>query len=303
MFNFFTKQDKDKVKSSKIATGLNAIFNSKKLDEEMLDKLEDLLLSSDISVSIVSDIIRFLKNNRFDKEVKLSDIKEIIYNKLASIFADLPSSNLFNFSEKPYVLVFFGVNGSGKTTLIGKLANKFKLDGKKTLVAACDTFRAGASDQLRVWTERSGVDIVLPEREFQDPASLAFQACEKARKENYDVLLIDTAGRLQSNTNLMNQLTKLDNILTKLDKGRHKNFLVLDATIGQNSNTQIEMFSGAVKIDEIIINKMDGTAKGGALVSITDKFKKPIACVGAGENIEDIYTFDYKNFLKSLLDL
>lgn len=308
MFKFLNTQskvDKELMKgSSKISKGLAGIFTGRKLDDNLLDELEELLISSDISVYIVNDIINFLRNNKFDKEITIDDVKTIIYGKLSKIFSSVPNSDCINFDKKPYVTLFLGVNGSGKTTFIGKLANKLVKNNKKVLMAACDTFRAGASEQLDVWAKKSNCDIVLPEKEKQDPASVAFKAYNKAKDENYDVLLIDTAGRLQNNVNLMNELFKISNVLNKIDEDiPHKKFLVLDATIGQNSNSQIKLFNEAVHIDGIIMNKLDGTAKGGCLASIVNEFKKPVVAIGVGEGMEDIENFDYDNYLRNLLEL
>lgn len=307
MFKFLSKQsneDKELVKTSdKISKGFLSIFNGKKLDEDTLVDLEELLISADINVRIVNDIIKFLRENKYDKEITIEDIKEIIYKKLEKIFIDVVDSNI-SFDKKPYVIMFVGVNGSGKTTFIGKLANRLALEGKKVLLAACDTFRAGAVEQLKIWAEKSKVDIILPEKEKQDPASVAFKAYNEAKTKDYDVLLIDTAGRLQNNTNLMNELTKIKNVLNKIDSSiPHKVLLSLDATVGQNSSNQVLLFNEAVKIDGIIMNKLDGSAKGGVLISIVSEFKKPVVAIGIGEKIDDIRDFDYKDYLKKLLGL
>lgn len=307
MFKFLTKQtidDKELIKTStKISKGLNTIFNSKKITDETLEELETLLISTDLNIYLVNDILHFLKENRYNKDTTIEDIKEIIFSKLEKIFKKINNQEI-NFNTQPYTILFLGVNGSGKTTFIGKLANKLVKEGKKVLLAGCDTFRAGAKEQLSIWAERANCDIINAEKDKEDPAALAFKAYNKAKSENYDVLLIDTAGRLQNNTNLMLELTKIQNVLKKHNSlTPNKIFLVLDATIGQNSINQAELFNEAVKIDGIIMNKLDGTAKGGCLVSIADKFKKEIVAIGIGEGIEDIRDFDYKVYLQNLLNL
>ncbi len=309
MFKFLSsvkKEDKELIKSStKIKIGLSSIFSGKKLDNETIEELEDLLISSDISINIVNNIIDFLKKNRFGKEVTVEDIKEIIFKKLKQIFNEA-KDNTITFDNSPYVLMFVGVNGCGKTTIIGKLANELKKENKKVLLAACDTFRAGAAEQLEVWKDRAEVDIIRAEKENSDPASVAFKAFKKAKEENYDILIIDTAGRLQNNINLMAELSKIENVLRKIDEkvdSFKKNILVLDATTGQNSLKQFEIFNKSVNIDGIVMNKMDGTSKGGILVSIVEKFRKPVYLLGVGEKIDDLKNFDADEFLRNLLSL
>ena len=200
--------------------------------------------------------------------------------------------------------MFVGVNGVGKTTVIGKIAKKLKEEGKKVLISACDTFRAGAVEQLEVWCKNIGVDIVKAEKEGMDPSSVAYKSLEKAKKENYDVLLIDTAGRMQNNINLMQELQKIERVLKKLDeKGADETILVLDASIGQNAKKQVEIFNKMLNISGIIMNKMDGTAKGGILVPIVHEFKKPIYAIGIGEGVDDLQEFNADNYIKSLLKL
>lgn len=283
----------------KIKTGLSSIFTGKKLNDDMIEELENTLITSDININIVNNITSFLRKNKYDKSVNIDDIKSIIFDEISKIFSNIKKDSIV-LDCKPYVIMFSGVNGSGKTTVIGKIAYKYKQEGKKVLLAACDTFRAGAVEQLNEWKNKSGVDIITEEK--ADPASIAYKAYNKAKNEDYDLLLIDTAGRLQNNTNLMAELSKIQNVLKKIDDSLpHKSIIVLDATTGQNAIKQIEMFSRAINIDDIIINKMDGTSKGGVLVSIADKFKKPIIAVGVGEKIEDIEDFDSEKFIKNLI--
>ena len=283
----------------KIKTGLSSIFTGKKLDEEMIEELENILITSDININIVNNITNFLRKNKYDKNVSIDDVKTIIFNEINKIFSTIKSNSIV-LDKKPYVIMFSGVNGSGKTTIIGKIANKYKKQGKKVLLGACDTFRAGAVEQLNEWKNKANVDIITEEK--ADPASIAYKAYNKAKNEDYDLLLIDTAGRLQNNTNLMAELSKIQNVLKKIDNSLpHKSIIVLDATTGQNAIKQMELFSKAINIDSIIINKMDGTSKGGVLVSVVDQFKKPIIAVGVGEKIEDIEDFNNEKFINNLI--
>ena len=283
----------------KIKTGLSSIFTGRKLDDNMLEELENTLITADININIVNNITSFLVKNKFDKNITIDDVKKIIYTKINEVFDNVKDKKI-ELIEKPHVIMFSGVNGSGKTTVIGKIANRFKKQNKKILLAACDTFRAGAVEQLNEWKKRADVDIMI--EEGADPASLAFKSYKIAKDENYDLLLIDTAGRLQNNANLMAELTKIQNVLKKIDQNLpHDSFIVLDATTGQNAIKQMELFSKAINIDGIILNKMDGTSKGGVLISIVDKFKKPIVAVGVGEKIDDLRDFDKKNFLDRIL--
>ena len=300
--NTINKNNKEFVNSSnKIKTGLSALFNGKKLDEDILEEFENLMITADININIVNEIVEFLRKNKFDKSITVEEIKEIIFKKIKNVFSGITNKNI-ELNTKPYVMMFLGVNGSGKTTVIGKLAYQLKQEGKKVLLAGCDTFRVGATEQLSIWKDRAGVDIVSAEKDGEDPASVAYKAIVKAKQENYDVLLIDTAGRLQNNTNLMNELSKIEKVIKKVDESApHNSVIVLDGTTGQNAIKQVELFQKYVNIDNIIINKMDGSSKGGILVSIVDKFKKPVLAVGVGEGIEDIENFDVDEFVSGLL--
>lgn len=309
MFTFLNtikKEDGELDNSSKkIKVGLTSIFTGKKLDDDIIEELEDLLISSDININVVNSIIDYIRKNRYGKEVDVNDIKKIIFQRLKHIFSDISTDGI-EFNKKPYVLMFIGVNGSGKTTIIGKLANELKKNNKKVLLAGCDTFRAGATEQLEIWKDRIGVDMVKSEKDKGDPSSVAYRALQKAKAEGYDVLMIDTAGRLQNNVNLMGELTKIENVLKKIDEdidSAKKTILVLDATTGQNSVKQFELFDKAVNVDGVIMNKMDGTSKGGILVSIVEKFRKPIYALGVGEKIDDVKNFNVDEYLSNLIGI
>ncbi|MDR0572391.1 MAG: signal recognition particle-docking protein FtsY [Rickettsiales bacterium] len=280
--------------------GMLSVFTGRKIDDSILEELEDTLVMSDVSVSIANSIVNSIKNSKLPKDATINDAKHIIFEKLDNIIRC--GGKKIEFLEKPSVMLFMGVNGSGKTTVIGKIANKFVKNGKKVLLAAGDTFRAGASEQLQVWAKTTGSGFIEKQKDTEEPATLACRAYAKAKEENYDFLLIDTAGRLQNNINLMEELKKVSRVLKKMDKNApHQTILTLDANVGQNSLKQFESFREAIEIDSIIINKLDGTAKGGVIVSILEQFKKPIFAVGVGEGVNDIEDFNSKNFLNNLL--
>jgi len=277
-------------------------FRNKKVDNETLEELESVLISADISLDVVEKLINSVRKVKIINQ----DITEIVLETLAKeieIILKPRESEIFKENNKnPKILIFVGVNGSGKTTTIGKIANQISNE-KKVLIAACDTFRAAAIDQLKNWTEKNHNDFFSGSTN-QDPASVAFQATEKFNKENYDYLIIDTAGRLSNNTNLINQLIKLKNVVSKINmETTIETILVLDGTNGSNMIKQVEIFSKELKVSSIIITKLDGTAKGGALISIANKYEIPISYVGLGEKPEDLSVFSAKNFARSILNL
>lgn len=289
-----------------IKTGLFSAIQGKKINKTTLDELEELLLTSDLGTTITDDILSFLRKNRFDKTITADDLKKIVYDRLLKSFDGVENdfNDFLDGDRKPLVLLFIGVNGSGKTTMMGKMANGFKKRDKKVLMAACDTFRAAAVEQLTIWKQRADVDIITADRINEDPAALAYRALNRARVGDYDMLMIDTAGRLQNNSNLMAELGKIANTLKKLDPNISlKTLLTLDATTGQNSLRQFEEFQKSVAIDAIIMNKMDGTSRGGMLVNLVEKFKKPIYVLGIGEGIDDVVDFNPEKFLKKLLEM
>ncbi len=299
--NIENKLDKT---ANKISTGLFSIFTGKKIDDNLLDELEELLITSDLGINITNKILNEVKKNKYTKTVSSDDIKNLIFKHLMEFLHGTEKKLDINPQRKPHIIMFVGVNGVGKTTVIGKIAKKLKSEGKKVLISACDTFRAGAVEQLEKWSENSGVEMVQAEKEGTDPSAIAYKALEKAKKENYDVLLIDTAGRMQNNVNLMQELQKIERVIKKLDnKGIDDVVLVLDATIGQNAKKQVELFNKTVNISGLIMNKMDGTAKGGILISIAEEFKKPVYAIGIGEGIDDLQEFKAENYVKSLLKM
>ena len=299
--NIDNKMDKS---ADKISTGLFSIFSGKKIDDELLEELEELLIASDLGIDITNKVIGELKKNKYSKSSTTEDIKLILSKHIKEFLHNSEKQLVIDEKRKPYILMFVGINGVGKTTVIGKIAKKLKEEGKKVLIAACDTFRAGAVEQLELWCDKVGVEIVKAEKTGMDPSSVAYRALEKAKNENYDVLLVDTAGRMQNNINLMNELQQIERVLKKLDdKGVDETILVLDATIGQNAKKQVEIFNKMLNVSGLIMNKMDGTAKGGILVSIVHEFKKPIYAIGIGEGVDDLQEFNADDYIKSLLKL
>ncbi len=311
MFSFFKKSktkeeslDQEKPKQpSFLSKTIGSIFSQRKLDAKTLEELEEALIQADISFNSCQKILSDLSSQKFDKNIDENEIRNHLKQQILKILnkstkkLDLTSSD-----KKPKTLIFNGVNGSGKTTTIGKIAFNLTSDGKKVLIAACDTFRAGAADQLEIWANRSNCEIVRADKEGQDPASVAFKALQKAKQENYDFLLIDTAGRLQNKKNLMDELGKINNVLKKIDENAvDENILVLDGTIGQNAKSQMEVFNEVVNLTGLIITKLDGTAKGGIAITLVDEFEKPIYAIGKGEKIDDLVEFDAQSYLDELI--
>ena len=305
-FNLFSKSkisDQLKNSSQKLSQTITQIFTHKKLDSFILEELEETLITSDLGSDFAREIINNLRQKKFEKNIDEKFIKEFLVNEIEKILKPCEGKIDLDSDKKPQVIIFNGVNGAGKTTTIGKIAHNLKNQNKKVLISACDTFRAGASSQLEIWAKRADCEIILPLKEGEDPASVAYRALDYAIKNDFDVLLIDTAGRLQNKQNLMDELKKINNVLKKLDASApHYNLLIVDATIGQNSKIQTEIFNQTVGIDGLVITKLDGSAKGGVIVAISQIFSKPIFAVGIGEKIEDLQEFDAKNFAKSLIE-
>ena len=298
--NIFSQFKKGLEKTSNFlsASILDSIRN-KNINQETLEELESILISADISLEVTSRLIKCVQN------VKLNDPNEIftvLAKEIETILKPKEKNLLEELSSKPAVLLFIGVNGSGKTTTIGKIAKQIPRRDK-ILIAACDTFRAAAVDQLESWAIKNNNDFFQGKLE-QDPASVAFAASQKFRDENYDYLFVDTAGRLSNNTNLVNQLIKIKNVIGKtVDESSIMTLLVLDGTNGSNMIKQAEIFGKALNVSGIIITKLDGTAKGGALISIANKYEIPITFVGLGEKDDDLEIFNAKKFARSIFNL
>ena len=287
---------------SKIIKTVEKVTKKRKLDDKMLNEIEDLLISSDIGVSTASLIVEKIKKENFSKELDIKQLKQLISDEIYEIM-DVSDSFLKIKEDQLNIWLFVGVNGSGKTTTIGKIAKQEKDNGKKVILAAADTFRAAAVDQLSIWSKRVGIEMVKGE-EKSDPASVVYKAIEEAKKSDYDLLLIDTAGRLQNKTDLMQELEKIIRVIKKQDPSApHNCLIVLDATTGQNVISQVEVFLQSAGLTGIIMTKLDGSARGGVLVAVTNKFNLPIYRIGLGEKIEDLETFDPKLFSRVIVGL
>ena len=272
------------------------------LDDAMLESLEEVLIQADLGPETAVRVTANIAEGRFGKKVSTGELKAALAAEVARIMAPV-ARPLPLYPQKPQVVLVVGVNGSGKTTTIGKLASQFKAAGKKVVIAAGDTFRAAAVDQLKVWGERAGVPV-LTAPEGSDPASLAFDALTKARAEGADLLMIDTAGRLQNRADLMEELAKIVRVIRKVDASApHNTLLVLDATTGQNAITQVEIFRKIADVSGLVMTKLDGTAKGGVLVALADRFGLPIHAIGVGEQIDDLSPFDPEDFARALVGL
>lgn len=287
--------------SAKITDGLAAIVTKRKLDDEMLEELEELLVMADLGASTAAKVVGNFSRTRFGKDVSEEEVKTALAEEIAAILAPVAKPLQPDFSHRPQVVMMVGVNGNGKTTTLGKLAAQYKADGKKVMLAACDTFRAAAVEQLAEWGRRAGVEVITGKSQA-DPASVAFAALEQAKAAGADILFIDTAGRLQNKKDLMEELAKIRRVLGKLDESApHHTLLVLDATTGQNAHSQAAAFGEIANITGLIVTKLDGTAKGGVVVGLAEAFKLPIHAVGVGEGIEDLNAFDANEFAKDLM--
>ena len=288
--------------SNFLSSNILSSFQNKKVDNETLEELESILISADISLNVVKKLINSVSKVKSNNQDVTRTILETLAKEIEIILHPREKEILEENEKKSKILIFVGVNGSGKTTTIGKITNQISNE-KKVLIAACDTFRAAAIDQLKNWTEKNHNDFYSGNTN-QDPASVAFQATKKFNKESYDYLIIDTAGRLSNNTNLVNQLVKLKNVVSKINTNAIiETILVLDGTNGSNMIKQVEIFGKELDVSSIIITKLDGTAKGGALISIANKYEIPISYVGLGEKPEDLSVFSAKNFARSILNL
>ena len=302
--NWFQKLKTGLFKSSeKISQGVKKIFVNKKLDIQTLNDLEELLIMADLGPSAAEKLTAELANEKFDKNIKPEEVRAFLAKKIEETLVDVAKPLILNNSKTPSVVLVVGVNGTGKTTTIGKLAHQYSSEGKKIMIAACDTFRAAAVEQLQIWAERSNAEFVKSSQGC-DSAGLAYEALEKARSKKIDVLFIDTAGRVQNRTELMEELAKIIRVIRKLDpESPHHCLLTLDATTGQNAVSQVEIFKEMAEISGLIVTKLDGSAKGGILLSLAEKFSLPVHAIGVGEKIEDLQSFEAQEFAKSLMGL
>ncbi len=286
--------------SSKLSDGVAAIFTKKKLDDETLEELEDLLISADLGVVAAARVTTALAKDRFDKEVTDAEVKAALAGVISESLGALEKPLAIDPANRPHVILMTGVNGAGKTTTIGKLGAKFRAEGLKVMLAAGDTFRAAAIEQLTVWGERVGAPVIAREV-GADAAGLAFDALQRAKAEGVDVLLIDTAGRLQNRRELMDELAKIVRVVKKIDESApHDVILVLDATVGQNALSQAEIFRSIAGVTGLVMTKLDGTARGGVLVALGDKFALPIHFIGVGESVDDLQPFSARSFAHAL---
>ncbi len=312
ILNIFSKAKKESLDKSlvKTKTGIlsrlaKAIVGKSTVDAEVLDNLEEILVSSDVGVNTTLKIIKRLEERVIrDKYVGTDELNKLLKEEISLLLNESNSANDYEFTipdiKKPYVIMVVGVNGVGKTTTIGKLGYQFKLAGKKVVLGAADTFRAAAVDQLDVWSKRIGVTIVKQPM-GSDPASVAFDSVQSAVAQGADVLIIDTAGRLHNKINLMNELSKIKRVIQKvIPDAPHEILLVLDASTGQNAIEQARQFIKTTEVNAIALTKLDGTAKGGVVIGISDEFKIPVKYIGVGEKIEDLQVFNKQEFVDSL---
>lgn len=289
--------------SSKISDGITGIFTKQKLDDAALEQLEEVLITADIGPATASKLVGEFAKTRFGRDVTDAEVKTALASQISTLLEPYAKPLDIDRTKKPFVVLVVGVNGVGKTTTIGKLALHFKNQGFKLMIAAGDTFRAAAISQLKIWGERTGAPVIAGEQDG-DSAALAFQALEKAQKEKTDLLLIDTAGRLHNKENLMQELAKMSRVLKKLDPDApHATLLVLDATTGQNAHAQVETFKDLTQVTGLIVTKLDGSAKGGVLVALAERFKLPIHAIGVGEGADDLQPFKATDFARSLMGL
>lgn len=311
-FNFFSKEKKEtldkglsKTKESVFGKIAKAIAGKSKIDDDVLDNLEEVLITSDVGVETTLKIVDRVKNRvSRDKYVTTKELNELLRDEISTLLTENDMQEDGDFStpagKKPYVIMVVGVNGVGKTTTIGKLAYQFKKAGKKVYLGAADTFRAAAVEQLVIWGERVGVSVIK-QKMGSDPASVAFDTLSSAVTNSADVVIIDTAGRLHNKINLMNELTKIKNVMQKVvPDAPHEVLLVLDGSTGQNAFEQAKQFTKATEVNALAVTKLDGTAKGGVVIGISDQFKIPVKYIGLGEGMEDLQVFRRREFVDSL---
>ena len=283
-----------------LSDGITGIFTKKKLDRATLDDLEDLLITADLGLEAAADIVAAVGKGRHDKEVSADEIRNIVADEISEVLNPIAKPFVIDDSKKPFTVLMVGVNGAGKTTTAAKIAARAKAEGKSVMLAAGDTFRAAAVEQLKVWGERLNVPVVST-KIGGDAAGLAYEALARARDEKTDLLLIDTAGRLQNKTDLMAELEKILRVIRKLDPDApHATLLVLDATTGQNALNQVDIFGKMAGVTGIVMTKLDGTARGGILVAIAKRFGLPVHMIGIGEQIDDLQPFDAKTFARAI---
>ncbi|KUL95227.1 cell division protein FtsY [Bosea sp. WAO] len=289
--------------SSALTTGIADLFTKRKLDAATLEDLEDILIQADLGLATAARVAKAVGEGRYDKQIEPDEVKAILAREVEAILTPVAMPLVIDATKKPFVILMVGVNGSGKTTTIGKLAAKFRAEGKSVMLAAGDTFRAAAIEQLKVWGARTGTEVVAG-NQGADAAGLAFEALQKAKAAGTDVLLIDTAGRLQNKTGLMAELAKVVRVIQKLDaQAPHAALLVLDATVGQNAVSQVEAFRETAGVTGLVMTKLDGTARGGILVALAAQFGLPVHFIGVGESVDDLEPFQARDFARAVAGL
>lgn len=286
--------------SNALTENLASVLTKRKLDEETLDELEEVLIKADLGVAMADRIREAISGGRYEKGLTEEDVRAVLADEVARVLTPVAQPLELDESVKPYVILVVGVNGTGKTTTIGKLGHQFAREGKTVMLAAADTFRAAAIDQLKVWGGRVGASVIAKDV-GADPAGVAYEALERAKADGADVLLIDTAGRLHNKGDLMAELAKIVRVLKKIDEAApHAVVLVLDATTGQNALNQVQTFQEIAGVTNLVVTKLDGTARGGILVAIAERFGLPINAIGVGEGIEDFEPFDAQDFARAI---
>ncbi len=289
--------------STKLTGGITDLFTKRKLDQAALDELEEVLISGDLGVGTASQLTGSLAKRRLDKEVSAEEVKSLLADEIAAMLDPVAQPLVIDRTHKPFVVLVCGVNGSGKTTTIAKLAYQWRQQGHQVMLAAGDTFRAAAIEQLQIWGERAGCPVVAA-KTGADAAGLVFDAMERAKAEHADVLLVDTAGRLQNKKDLMAELVKIVRVIRKVDGSAPPSvLLVMDATVGQNAHAQVETFKEMVDVTGLVVTKLDGSAKGGVVVALAEKFALPVHAVGVGEKLDDMRPFEARAFAQSLMGL
>ncbi len=289
--------------SDRLTSGVASVFTGRRLDAAALEELEDLLIMADLGPAAAAEVAQNLRRTKFGKDVTELEIREALAADIAKMLAPVAVPLDIAAARRPFVVLVIGVNGTGKTTTIGKLANAYKRAGKSVMIAAGDTFRAAAVEQLQIWGQRAGVPVIA-KATGADAAGLAFEALEQAQQANADILLIDTAGRLHNKSNLMDELKKIIRVIKKLDPSApHETLLILDATTGQNAHAQVKTFSEMADVTGLALTKLDGTAKGGVIVALAKAYDLPVRLVGVGEGQDDLQPFEPEAFARSLLGL
>ncbi len=286
--------------SSRLTEGIKSVFTKRKLDDETLEELEDLLIQADLGQDNAARVTAALKKSRYNSDISPEEVRAILAQEIEKVLAPVAKPLEIEMARKPHVVLMVGVNGTGKTTTIGKYASQFAKQGLKVMLAAGDTFRAAAIEQLKIWGERCGATVVSGEA-GADAAGLAFDALRRARDEGVDVLFIDTAGRLQNKTGLMAELEKIVRVIKKVDStAPHSVVLTLDATTGQNALSQVELFGKTAGVTGLVMTKLDGTARGGILVAISSKYALPVHAIGVGESAADLQEFQAQDFARAI---